>query len=276
VAAGGNYAAFVGERVVKRQAPVRGETVPLETLRGGQTKKRSQEGIRQHQKAIRHEMLADIADRDGETHTAILERGDAKRAWAEAATHLTRVGETGRLLEGAGEVAILAKGPQGMTLHPNICVALEYPNSIAVEASQRRMELATQAEALEPALDAAVAGEARNSLERMLLHQLGTAHVHAMKCFEMSMGFNLPGNGLPTVEQVRLLNAAARLMDVYQNGLLVHHKIRHGATQTVIVKQQVQQVQVNEGGQAVVAGTMKRNRRKPAGRSKDALQSRGK
>jgi hypothetical protein len=93
-----------------------------------------------------------------------------------------------------------------------------------------------------------VAGEARNSIEKMLLYQLATAHVHAMKCFEMSMGFNLPGNGLPTVEQVRLLNAAARLMDVFQNGVLVHHKIRHGATQTVIVKQQVQQVQVNDGG----------------------------
>ncbi len=66
-----------------------------------------------------------------------------------------------------------------------------------------------------------------------------------MKCFEMSMGFNLPGHGLPTAEQARLLNAAARLMDVYQNGVLVHHRIRHGATQTVIVKQQVQQVQVN-------------------------------
>jgi len=39
--------------------------------------------------------------------------------------------------------------------------------------------------------------------------------------------------------KVRLLNAAARLMDVYQNGLLVHHKIRYGAMQTVIVKQQV-------------------------------------
>ena len=88
------------------------------------------------------------------------------------------------------------------------------------------MELALKAEALEPALDAAVAGEARNPLERMLLHQMATAHVHAMKCFEQSMGFNLPGNGLPTVEQVRLLNAAARLMDVYQNGLLVHHKFR--------------------------------------------------
>jgi len=80
-----------------------------------------------------------------------------------------------------------------------------------------------------------------------------------MKCFEMSMGFNLPGNGLPTVEQVRLLNAAARLMDVFQNGVLVHHRFRHGATQTVIVKQQVQ---VNEGGQAVVAGSMRRGKRR--------------
>jgi len=50
-------------------------------------------------------------------------------------------------------------------------------------------------------LDAAVAGEAKTSIERMLHHQMATAHVHAMKCFEMSMGFNLPGNGLPTVEQ---------------------------------------------------------------------------
>jgi hypothetical protein len=130
-------------------------------------------------------------------------------------------------------------------------LVLEYPNSIAVEASQPRMELALKAEALEPALDAAVAGEAKTSIERMLLHQMATAHVHAMKCFEMSMGMNLPGNVFPTVEQVRLLNAAARLMDVFQNGVLVHHKIRHGATQTVIVKQQVQ---VNEGGQALVTG----------------------
>jgi hypothetical protein len=126
---------------------------------------------------------------------------------------------------------------------------LEYPNSIAVEASQRRMELAVQAEALERALDAAVAGDARNSIERMLFHQMATAHVHAMKCFEMSMGFNLPSNGLLTVEQVRLLNAAARLMDVYQNGVVVHHRLRTGGKQTVTVKHVVvhQQVQVNEG-----------------------------
>jgi hypothetical protein len=117
---------------MKRQAPIRGEVVPLSTVRGGQTKKRSQEAVRLSQKAIRHDMLADMAERDGETHTAILEREDAKRARAEAEPHLARLGETGRLLEGAGEIAVLDKGPQGMTLHPNICTVLEYPNSIAV------------------------------------------------------------------------------------------------------------------------------------------------
>ena len=61
-------------------------------------------------------MLADIAHRDGETHTAILERGDAKRARAEAEPLLERIGPTGRILEAAGEIAVLDKGPQGMTL----------------------------------------------------------------------------------------------------------------------------------------------------------------
>ena len=67
-----------------------------------------------------------------------------------------------------------------------------------------------------------------------------------MKCFERSLTLNLP-----VVEQVRLLNCGARLMDVYQNGMLVHHKMRHGATQTVIVRQQVQHVQVNDRGRAL-------------------------
>ena len=96
----------------------------------------------------------------------------------------------------------------------------------------------------------------------MLLHQLGTAHVHAMKWFEMSIGFNLPramgfrrSNGCGCSRR-------RRLMDVHQYGMLVHHKMRHGATQSVIVKQQVQHFQVNDGGQAVVTGTVKRGGRR--------------
>jgi hypothetical protein len=57
--------------------------------------------------------------------------------------------------------------------------------------------------------------------------------------------------------------AAARLMDVYQNGMLVLHRLRTGGKQTVTVKHVVvhQQVQVNEGGRAVIAGTVKQRRR---------------
>jgi hypothetical protein len=115
---------------------------------------------------------------------------------------LERVGETDRILEAAGEIAVLDKGPQGMTLHPNIATVLEYPNSIAVEAAQRRQELALQAEALEPALDAAVSAGAANSIERMVCHQIATAHVHAMKMLERSMAHHLPA-----VEQCRYSNA---------------------------------------------------------------------
>jgi hypothetical protein len=143
-----------------------------------------------------------------------------------------------------------------MTLHPNICTALEYPNSIAVEASQRRQELALKAEALEPALDAAVSAGASGSIERMLCHQIAAAHTHAMKMLERSMT-----DYLPAVEQCRYTNGAARLMDACQNGALTFRRIHAGATQTVIV----QHVQVNDWGQAVVAGTVKRGARKPGG-----------
>jgi hypothetical protein len=58
---------------------------------------------------------------------------------------------------------------------------------------------------------------------------------------------------LPTVEQGRLVNVAARLMDVYQAGLVTLQRLRTGGRQEVVV----QHVQVSAGGQAVVAGTIK-------------------
>jgi hypothetical protein len=55
------------------------------------------------------------------------------------------------------------------------------------------------------------------------------------------------------VDQVRLLNAGARLVEVFQKGALALHKIRTGGKQTVVV----QHVNVTNGGQAVVAGSVK-------------------
>jgi hypothetical protein len=86
----------------------------------------------------------------------------------------------------------------------------------------------------------------------MICHQIATAHTHAMKMLERSMS-----DRLPAVEQCRYTNAAARLMDVSQGGALVFQRIHKGATQTVVVQYVHRYVQVGEGGQAVVAGTMK-------------------
>jgi len=50
----------------------------------------------------------------------------------------------------------------------------------------------------------------------------------------------------------RLSNAAARMMQVYQEGLLALHKMRTGGKQVVVV----QHVQVSDGGQAVITGSV--------------------
>ena len=50
----------------------------------------------------------------------------------------------------------------------------------------------------------------------------------------------------------RLTNAAARLMQAYQEALLTLQKIRTGGKQVVVV----QRVEVSGGGQAVIAGSM--------------------
>ena len=60
--------------------------------------------------------------------------------------------------------------------------------------------------------------------------------------------------GLPIVEAARLSNAAARMMQIYQEACLTLQKIRTGGKQTVVV----QHVQLSEGGQAVIAGNMAR------------------
>ena len=97
------------------------------------------------------------------------------------------------------------------------------------------------------AIDAAQSAQAANSLEKMLCHQMAAAHRAEMKMLGQSVRVsNYP------VEVARLSNAAARMMQVFQEGLLVLQKIRTGGQQTVVV----QHVQVSESGQAVIAGTL--------------------
>ena len=82
----------------------------------------------------------------------------------------------------------------------------------------------------------------------MLCHQMAATHRAAMTL--MARGLE---DRMPPLEMARLTNAAARMMDSYQSALLTLQKIRTGGKQIVVV----QHVQVSDGGQAVIAGSMK-------------------
>jgi hypothetical protein len=124
---------------------------------------------------------------------------------------------------------------------------LKEPSQINQEASIKRLGLLTNAGIYETALDVAQSIEPRNSLEKMLAHQMALAHDQAFKLSTMAMNQNDP------VEIARLTNASARQMDAYQKGMLTLQKIRCGGKQTVVV----QHVTVKDGGQAVVTGKVK-------------------
>ena len=130
---------------------------------------------------------------------------------------------------------------------------LDNPNMISVDASGQRMNLAAGSGILQIAVDAAESAQAGNSLEKVLCHQMAAAHHAAMRLVARV------GNGsLPIAEEARLSNAAARMMQVYQEAFLTLQKIRSGGRQTVMV----QHVQVSDGGQAVIAGSVKGGGRK--------------
>jgi hypothetical protein len=98
------------------------------------------------------------------------------------------------------------------------------------------------------AVDAAESAQAGNSLEKMLCHQMAAAHHAAMRLVTRV------GNGSQfIVEEARVSNAAARMMQAYQEAFLTLQKIRAGGKQTFVV----QHVQVSDGRQAVIAGSVK-------------------
>jgi hypothetical protein len=132
---------------------------------------------------------------------------------------------------------------------PHIVDTLQNPNMISVVASEHRLDLAAcvGSRVAESAIDAAQSAQAGNSLEKMLCHQMAAIHRAAMKLIARSLDMHEE-----PIEMARLSNAAARAMQVYQEGILTLQKLRTGGKQTVVV----QHVQVSEGGQAVIAGSM--------------------
>jgi hypothetical protein len=123
---------------------------------------------------------------------------------------------------------------------------LEEPTVLAADASEHRSRLAAEADVLEMAIDASMSIEAKNSLEKMAAHQMALAHKMAMNHGALALTETNP------MVRTSYLRASAAAMRSFQQGVDCFHRGRRGGKQFVTV----QRVNVNEGGQAIVAGNM--------------------
>jgi hypothetical protein len=118
------------------------------------------------------------------------------------------------------------------------------PDTISIDASGARLQLLADCDAVALGIDTAHSIIAKNALERMLAHQLAASHRQALRL--MARIDRVDDN----LEKLRLSNACARLMQLFQDGIRLLNKIRTGGRQLVVV----QHLQVWDGGQAVIAG----------------------
>ncbi len=121
---------------------------------------------------------------------------------------------------------------------------LQDPGATAIDASLERTTILHHAGALEIGMDAVESIQAKNSIEKMLVHQMSVCHIKAMEIMTKAAEFPRGREDL----EIKMLNVAARLMDTYQKGLVTLTKTRNAGKQTITVKQ----VHVN-GGQNVIA-----------------------
>jgi hypothetical protein len=132
---------------------------------------------------------------------------------------------------------------------------------VTAAASRYRLDLADGSGSLDLALDAADSIRARDSLEKMLVHQMAVLHRGMMKA-SSRMNEEMDRVGViderardaANVRGCRLAAAISRMSATYQQALLTLQRKRTGGNQHVTVKHIHQQVNVTEGGQAVVAG----------------------
>jgi hypothetical protein len=139
----------------------------------------------------------------------------------------------------------------------NFIDTVERPDAVTAEASMDRLKLADEVHCVPLAVDTAETIQAKNSIEKMLAHQLAAAHKLAMTLAGQArkhthqVGDGIYSSDLLHVDYAaKMANASARMMDAFQKGVLALHKLRTGGTQTVTV----QHVNVSDGGQAVVTG----------------------
>jgi len=135
---------------------------------------------------------------------------------------------------------------------------------INLDASNERTKLVADLNCLDLALDAAESINAKNSLEKMLMHQAAACHSVSMDLLRRAQEQSYKRNKYLDVQkkeieiQAKLINAAARLMDIYDRKMRTFQKLRNGGRQVVTV----QHVQVTDKAQAIVTGSMDMDRLK--------------
>ena len=218
--------------------------------------------------------------REAEAELAVAEEVERKQlpGWQEEKAF--RKGEADRLFKASEELMLPAQPvevlPCGeVKTDPNsqdnahaLELLEEPPTQLAMDASHRRQDLLTDIglDTLELGLEGCQSLKASNSLEKMLIHQMAACHQLSMEGMQQLRDLmtvitkevigrpQLLKSYMDTLH--KMTNCNARLMDVYQKGMLALEKTRKGGQQTVKVVHVNQAVQINEGAQAVVAGNM--------------------
>jgi hypothetical protein len=135
------------------------------------------------------------------------------------------------------------------------------PDYVTASASRERLELASEAGSLDLALDATDTIQGQDSLEKMLVHQMAVLHRGVMRAtarmneeLYAATGSDESRREAANVRACRLAGAISRMSATYQQALRTLLRKRTGGNQHVTVKHIHQQVNVTEGGQALVAG----------------------
>lgn len=132
------------------------------------------------------------------------------------------------------------------------------PAMLSADGSLARLSLARDADVLALAVETAQDAGAQTAAEKMLAHQLAAAHPLCMDLLALASAEARKHRAAPHLntgalaEAARTATAAARLMDVFARGALALDRLRNGGRQVVTV----QHVTVQDGGQAVVAGSV--------------------
>ena len=212
---------------------------------------RTKLAVKKLNRASRERLIAKAKGADGKYERRVAERLED---------------EAGELMTSAqppeiccGEVVPSARDAQADSRSVGIRDTLKDPDQVAIEASKQRTDLLLQApfDLVAMSVDAADTIGARNSVEKMMAHQMALAHQSAFRFMERAQRMQ------DTVEQARLANTSARLMQAFQQGLETLHRLRTGGSQKVEVKH----VHVNRGGKAVI-GNVRTGTRKAGGPKK--------